>query len=151
MPTFDYTFMVDAPLTAVSDFHHDTRVLKKLTPPPVFVQVHRYEPLAEGSEAEFTMWFGPIPLRWLAIHANVSRNGFTDTQVEGPLREWQHTHTFTAVGQNRTRISEHIQYRHPRGWRGLLSRLLFSRAGLFLLFTTRKWLTRWHIRHFLKE
>jgi hypothetical protein len=29
MPVFDYKFTVNAPLTAVSNFHHDTRILKE--------------------------------------------------------------------------------------------------------------------------
>lgn len=145
MSTFDYTFVVNAPLTAVAAFHHDTRILKKLTPPPIFVQIHRYEPLGDGSEAEFTLWFGPLPVRWLAIHAEVGEHGFTDTQARGPLQSWRHRHRFTAVSPTQTRIHEHIEYEHARGWRGLFSRLLFARPGLYLLFTARKWLTRWHI------
>lgn len=44
MSIFDYTFRVRAPLSAVSAFHHDTRVLKRLMLPPVFVQLHAVEP-----------------------------------------------------------------------------------------------------------
>lgn len=146
MLTFDYTFTINAPLQAVSDFHHDTRVLKKLTPPPIFVQIHSFEPLGEDSVADFTMWFGPFPVRWQAIHSNVSVNGFTDTQASGPLKQWQHTHRFTAVSPHKTQVHEHIEYAHDHGWRGLISRLLFAKPGLYLLFTARKWLTRWHVR-----
>lgn len=145
-PTFIHSFTVNAPLAAVSAFHHDTSVLKKLTPPPLFVQIHRYEPLAEGSEAEFTLWFGLLPLRWLAVHSDVSATGFTDTQVSGPLRSWQHTHRFSPLGNGKTLISDHVEYAHHSGWRGFLSRLLFSWPGLYLLFTARKWLTRWRLR-----
>jgi len=145
MPIFNYSFTVNAPLAAVSAFHHDIRVLKKLTPPPIFVQIHRYQPLGEGSEAEFTLWFGPIPVRWLAVHTNVSQQGFTDTQVKGPLRAWQHTHRFTSLGANKTQVSEHIEYEHHDGRNGLLTRLLFSRPSLYLLFTARQWLTRWRM------
>ncbi len=147
MQTFDYTFLVNAPVTAVSDFHHDTRILKKLTPPPIFVQIHHFEPLGEGSQAKFTLWFGPIPVRWQAVHTNVSPAGFTDTQVSGPLRHWEHTHRFTAVTPQTTLVHEHIAYAHHHGLRGLLSRLLFAKPGLYLLFTARKLLTRWHLRH----
>jgi ligand-binding SRPBCC domain-containing protein len=146
MPTFDYSFTVDAPLTAVSAFHHDTRVLKMLTPPPIFVQVHQFEPLGEGSRAEFTMWFGPFPVRWVAIHSDVSQNGFTDTQQRGPLKSWQHTHRFTAVAPTVTRVHEHIEYEHDRGLRGLVSRLLFAKPGLYFLFTARKLITRRRLR-----
>lgn len=142
MPQFNYSFDVDAPLTAVSDFHHDTRVLKKLSPPPIFAQIHSYEPLAEGSEADFTLWFGPLPIHWVAVHSDVSPNGFTDTQVSGPLKSWRHMHRFTAVSDNKTRVDEHIKYHHHTGWRGLISRLLFSKPGLYMLFTARKFITQ---------
>lgn len=145
MPVFDYKFTVDAPLTAVANFHHDTRILKNLTPPPIFVQIHRFEPLGEGSEAEFTLWFGPLPLRWLAIHSHVSHHGFTDTQARGPLESWQHTHRFTAVAPHKTEVHEHIEYRHKSGLPGLLSRILFSKSGLWAMFTARKLLTRWYV------
>lgn len=146
MPTFDYRFTVDAPLAAVSAFHEDTRVLKKLTPFPIVAQVHSFEPLAEGSRADFTLWFGPLPVRWQAVHSDVSLNGFTDTQVSGPLKAWRHTHGFAALPDGRTEVREHIKYTHDGGGRGLRSRLLFAKPGLFLLFTARKFLTRHYIR-----
>lgn len=142
MATFDYTFEVAAPLEAVSRFHKDTSVLKKLTPPPLIVQIHQYEPLAERSRADFTLWFGPLPVHWQAIHSNVGPQGFTDTQVRGPLKSWRHTHRFEAIDEDTTVISEHIEYEHDSGLRGLLSRLLFSRWGLEFLFTARKLITR---------
>lgn len=142
MPEFDYTFTVDVPQAAVVAFHHDTSVLKTLTPPPIFVQIHSYEPLGEGSEANFTMWFGPFPIHWKAIHTNVDENGFTDTQVRGPLKRWQHTHRFSAVSDEVTQVSEHIDYEYEGGIRGLTGRLLFSKPALYLLFTARKLITR---------
>ncbi len=145
MPTFDYSFTVDAPLSAVSGFHHDTTVLKKLTPPPMAVQVHSFEPLGEGSKAEFTIWAGPVPMHWRVVHSNVSQNGFTDTQVSGPLKSWAHTHRFTDIGNGQTRVDEHIEFEHDSGSRGLFSRALFSPAGLTSLFTARKLLTRRYV------
>ena len=147
MNQFQYQFTVNAPVTAVAQFHKDATLLKKLSPPPIFVQIHEVEPLAEGSKAAFTMWFGPLPLRWLAIHSDVDRQtGFTDTQAEGPLAFWRHTHQFTAVDDQTTLITETINYSHDTGRRGLLSRALFNRPGLFLLFTYRKWRARWELR-----
>lgn len=142
MPEFRYTFTVNAPLSEVRAFHHDTSVLKKLTPFPIFVQISEFEPLAEGSNARFTLWFGPIPVRWHARHSDVGPNGFTDTQVSGPLKAWQHTHRFVALTPNQTRIDEHIIYAHDTGARGLLSRLLFNRPALTFLFSARSVLTR---------
>jgi ligand-binding SRPBCC domain-containing protein len=145
MPTFDYSFTVDAPLQAVADFHHDTTVLKKLTPFPMVVQVHDFEPLGEGSRAEFTIWAGPVPMRWQAVHSDVSVNGFTDTQVSGPLKAWRHTHRFTDLGDGRTRVDEHIEFEHDGGARGLFSRAMFSPIGLTGLFTARKLLNQRYV------
>lgn len=145
MNRFEYQFIVRAPLSAVSGFHHDTRVLKKLIPPPIFVQIHQFEPLADSAMAKFTLWFGPLPIPWTVVHSNVTQNGFTDTQQRGPLEHWQHTHRFEAVDSQQTLVKEHIEYEHPSGLQGILPRLMFNRAALFLLFTARKWLTRHHI------
>ncbi len=146
MPVFDFKFTLEAPVEAVVEFHRDTRALKALTPPPMRVQIHRVEPLAEGSTAEFTLWFGPLPIRWEAVHSGVGADGFTDTQVSGPMRSWRHTHRFTSLSEQRTQVHEHIEYQHHDGLRGLFSRLLFFRAGLYALFTARKVLTRRHLR-----
>lgn len=147
MPIFDYSFTVSAPLQAVRDFHHDTSALKRLTPPPTIVQLHSIEPLGEGSVSRFTLWVGPLPLRWTAVHRNVSPAGFTDIQAEGPAAKWEHTHTFTAVSPTVTRIDEHIEYEHKRGLWGLVTRLLFSKPNLYFMFTFRKLATRWHLRN----
>jgi ligand-binding SRPBCC domain-containing protein len=143
MSTFEFSFTVHASLAAVSDFHHDTRALRRLTPPPIFVQLHRVDPLAEGSVSEFSLWFGPLPVRWRALHTNVDpQRGFTDTQVSGPMRHWRHSHTFKDLGDGQVRVIEHIDYEHGRGWRGLLSHLLFAPIGLRFLFFYRKLATR---------
>jgi ligand-binding SRPBCC domain-containing protein len=149
MPTFNFQFNVNAPLKTVSAFHHDSSVLKTLSPPPIFTQIHHFDPMGEGAIAEFTLWFGPLPIRWRAIHSNVSINGFTDTQERGPLKFWQHTHRFTAVSPTQTHIHEHIEYEHHAGIKGILSRLLFSKLGLYGLFTARKLITRYHVKRML--
>jgi len=146
MPTFTYSFTVPAPRPAVAAFHRDTRVLKRLSPPPIFIQLHRFEPLAENSEASFTMWFGPIPLRWRAVHTGVGPEGFTDTQLAGPLDRWQHKHRFTALDGGHTRIEEHIIFEHAPGFKGTFTRLFFNRPALTLLFTYRQLVTRLALR-----
>lgn len=142
MPTFDTSFTVNAPLAAVAAFHDDTRALKKLNPPPILVQLHRVDPLGEGSVSEFTLWMGPLPIRWRAVHSDVGSHGFTDTQASGPLAYWKHTHSFATVDANTTRVSEHIDYTYAPGLKGLFSRLLFGKVGLTFLFAYRAWATR---------
>jgi ligand-binding SRPBCC domain-containing protein len=142
MPLFDYTFTVDAPVEAVRDFHRDTSALKRLTPPPTIVQLHSIEPLAEGSVSEFTLWVGPLPLRWKAVHRDVSDRGFTDVQAAGPAAKWEHTHSFVPLPDGRTEVREHIEYEHKRGFWGLVTRVLFSWPNLWFMFGYRRWVTR---------
>jgi ligand-binding SRPBCC domain-containing protein len=146
MPVFDFRFRVMAPVEAVSAFHFQTGILKALTPPLMIMQVHRFDPLANGSIGQFTMWMGPIPVRWTAEHSDVSSLGFTDTQIAGPMKSWKHTHRFTAIDANSSEVHEHIEFEHHRGIRGLWSRLLFPRAALYALFTYRSWVTRRAVR-----
>ena len=146
MPVFDYRFTVRASLEAVRDFHRDTSALKRLTPPPTIVQLQQIEPLGEGSVSRFTLWVGPLPLRWEAIHRGVSEHGFTDVQSQGPAKRWEHTHSFTPVAEGTTEIHEHIEYEHKTGFWGIVTRLLFARPNLYFMFTYRKLATRWYLR-----
>ncbi|MEZ4584038.1 MAG: hypothetical protein R3A10_20780 [Caldilineaceae bacterium] len=57
-----------------------------ITPPPVIVRVHRApELLGEGDEMDFTMWLGPLPIRWLARIEQVTPVTFVDRQLRGPF------------------------------------------------------------------
>ncbi len=142
MPTFDYQFTVNAPQEAVRRFHHDTSALKILTPPPTIVQLHDIEPLAEGSVSRFTLWVGPLPLKWKAVHRDVTDQGFTDIQAEGPAKKWEHTHTFVALDDHTTEVREHVEYEHAGGFWGLVTRFLFAKPNLYAMFTYRKLATR---------
>lgn len=144
MSTFNTTFVVDAPVSIVSEFHKDSSVLKKLTPPPSFVQIISMDPLAEGSETWLKFWFGPFPVRWLAKHEQVDLNtGFTDIMVEGPLLSWKHTHRYTAISPCATRMDEHIVFQHRPGIRSLWTRLIYNSISLRFVFAYRAIITRW--------
>ncbi len=141
MPTFDYEFTVDAPQSAVADFHYNASV-KTLTPLPIIAQMHEFEPLADGSQADFTLWFGPLPINWKVVHSDVGPDGFTDSQISGPLKSWRHEHRFIPIDENSSKVHEHIEYEYKSGLKGLLSRLLFSPLALRMLFMMRERITR---------
>ena len=140
MRRFEHRFRVRAPIEAVSNFHSDTRDLRKLTPMPV--QFHEVEPLAEGSRADFTLWAGPVPIRWVAVHSNVEPlNGFEDSQEQGPFEHWHHKHRFVAIDNLNTEIVDEIEAQPGRGLLNeLVSRIMW--ASLPLLFAYRGWKTK---------
>ncbi len=142
MSVFESRFVVEASLDVVSAFHFQRGILKRLTPPMTWMQVHRFDALANGSIADFTLWMGPVPVHWVAEHSEVTPTRFIDTQTSGPMKSWKHTHTLTAINERQTEVHDHIVYEHHRGLRGLWSRLLFPQPALRVLFWYRGWITR---------
>src|SRR5436190_18104556 len=80
-------------------FHNDPRAINRLTPPPIFVQCLRDDRTSlTGGELLFRLWFGPIPVRWLARHEpGPTENSFQDRMIAGPLDSWLHQHIFKEV------------------------------------------------------
>jgi len=141
MKKFSHRFRVAAPLENVAAFHRDPSALRKLTPLPLRVQIHEIEPLSENSRARFTIWAGPIPFRWEALHTNVTSHGFTDTQVKGPYKYWVHNHEFAILNLDTTEVIDEVDAIYGEGlfW-GFFTRLMW--LGMPFLFWFRGWRTR---------
>lgn len=119
----------------------------QLSPPPIFVQVHRdtRTSLTEG-ELEFTLWMGFIPIRWLARHeAGSTPTSFADVMERGPMQYWRHEHIFTPV-EGGVMLTDRVTLAHKAGWQGLLTRLIFDGLPLRILFLYRHLKTRWLLR-----
>ncbi len=61
------------------------------------------------------------------------------------MRRWVHRHQYRASG-DRTVVGDSIWLEHPVGARGLLTRILFSRPALAVLFRYRAFATKRAIR-----
>ncbi|MFC1878828.1 hypothetical protein ACFLZW_02830 [Chloroflexota bacterium] len=140
MRKYSHRFSVQAPLGAVVEFHQDSRALKLLTPPPLFVTFNKVEPLAEGSVADFTMWLGPLPIHWVATHSGVDpMHGFSDSQTTGPFEVWIHRHSFESLDDNNTEIVDQIQAKpsnHPF-W-GIVSRIMWLSLPVLFVYRSRQ-------------
>ena len=139
---YKHRFRVKAPLAEVSEFHSQSASMGDITPPPAVVKVHEAPArLGDGDEMAFTIWLGPLPVRWKARIEDVSPTGFVDRQVEGPFRRWTHRHSFKPVDEETTEVVDEIEFKlakHPvRGMMGLGMTL-----SLPLLFAYRGWKTR---------
>ncbi|MCS3797741.1 hypothetical protein [Niastella sp. OAS944] len=62
---------------------------------------------------------------------------FIDTQLKGPYRLWEHTHTFTEK-ENGVLMQDVVKYQLPLGPLGVLANALVVRRKLESLFTFRK-------------
>ena len=139
---YRHVFRVKASQAAVAEFHSRSASMPAITPPPMIVRVHRVaEHLGSGDEMDFTLWAGPIPLRWVARIEDASGTGFTDRQLRGPFASWRHRHNFVRVNEHETEVVDEVEAQLKRHlfW-GLAGALMW--AGMPVLFAYRGWKTR---------
>jgi ligand-binding SRPBCC domain-containing protein len=117
--------------------------LALITPPEMgFITL---TPVTDGQEIytgmliEYTVkpLFG-IPLHWQTEIRKVEKpHFFTDAQLKGPYRLWEHTHTFTET-DNGVLMKDEVKYQLPFGPLGNVTHALLVRKKLAALFRYRK-------------
>ncbi|GAB4341329.1 MAG: hypothetical protein Kow00117_21300 [Phototrophicales bacterium] len=128
------------------DFHNDPKALSRLTPPPIFMQLHQDNrtSLTEGV-LEFTLWFLFIPIRWIARHEpGPTETSFADRMVKGPLASWYHQHIFEETSEG-VALIDRLEIEHHPGIKGILTRLMFDGIPLRILFFYRHLRTKWAV------
>lgn len=141
--TFEKRSHINTTLEALQGFHEQPEALGKLTPPPIFMQVHRDDRTSiTAGDLEFTLWFGPIPLRWHVQHeAGPTPHSFADRMLSGPMAYWRHEHIFEDAAGGVV-LMDRVTLAHKPGLRGLLTRLAFDGIPLRILFFYRHLRTR---------
>lgn len=147
MRVFEHRSTFTATPQAMFDFHAAPNAFVKLTPPPIFIQVlHNNLTSLTSGEVDFRMWFGPIPIHWIARHEpGPIPTSFIDRQIVGPLAYWQHEHLFQPV-PNGVELIDRITLAHKLGIVGWLTRLMFDGLPLRFLFMYRHLRTRSALR-----
>lgn len=114
---FTHQFTVNAPIEAVADFHSQSASMGAITPPPIIVNIHHApEILTDGDQMAFTMWMGPLPIRWVAEISKNDEHAFVDRQVEGPFSVWEHRHTFVDIGNGQTEVHDEVTAELSTNW-----------------------------------
>jgi ligand-binding SRPBCC domain-containing protein len=86
--------------------------------------------LEQGALLLYRLRLFGVPIRWRTrIEEWRPPHGFTDVQLQGPYRVWEHTHRLTAVPGG-TEIYDHVRYRLP----------FEPLASLIAPYTVRRWL-----------
>jgi ligand-binding SRPBCC domain-containing protein len=139
---YRHVFRVRAPLADVARFHANAASLKAITPPLIPIRLHSAaRQMGDGDEMDFTMWMGPLPVRWVARVEDISSVGFLDRQIHGPFSSWLHRHSFAAVDETTTEIIDEVEARlKPHALWGPIGAAMW--IGLPLLFGFRAWKTR---------
>lgn len=154
MPTYRRRTRVDAPLDAVWDFHSRIEGLEALTPGWANLRVEAVrgpdgeddpEILETGTRIRLSVRpFGVGPRQQVVsvISAREREDGsayFRDVMDDGPLAEWEHTHSFFADGDG-TVLEDRVVYEFPTAPGRAVSPL--ARVGFEPLFRYRHRRTR---------
>lgn len=144
----EFRTIIPTTMAAMLAFHQDPSALAKLTPFPIITQLRRDDRTSlTAGELEFTLWFGPLPVRWTARHEpGPTPTSFADRMISGPMDEWNHRHIFNEVPGG-VELIDCIQMRHKSGgfW-SIFTHLFFSGLPLRFLFIYRHLRTRLGVR-----
>jgi uncharacterized protein (TIGR01777 family) len=106
---------IDAPATAVFNWHARPGAIERLTPAWEPVEVlERTGGIENGSRVVLGLRLGPLRLRWEAEHCDYEAGvQFRDIQRAGPLARWEHTHRLVPDGPEACHLEDHIDYALP--------------------------------------
>ena len=95
-------------------FFADAWNLEAITPPWLRFRIVEAPPSVErGSLLRYRLRLFGVPIRWRTEIADWRPPfGFTDVQIAGPYRRWEHTHRLSSVAGG-TEIYDHVVYRLP--------------------------------------
>lgn len=132
---------VDRPLEEVFGFFSRPENLARITPPRLDFVILTPPPIVmeAGAVIEYRIRVLGFPLRWVTLITEYDPpHRFVDLQRSGPYRLWHHTHTFKALGADRTLLTDQVRYALPLGPLGLLARELFVQRDIASIFEYRR-------------
>jgi ligand-binding SRPBCC domain-containing protein len=125
-------------------WHEAPGAFARLTPPREPVRVLRHEGgIKDGARVLLRVGPWPFSLRWELEHRDYREGrSFTDAQVRGPFRYWQHVHRMIPQGPDACLLEDSIEYEMPLGILGRLVARLVMQPKLERLFAFRHEVTR---------
>ncbi len=125
-------------------WHEQPGIVEKLTPPWERVEIlESGNGLQVGTRIIFKVFTGPLWKLWVAEHREYDPpHLFADIQRQGPFAYWYHRHRFDPVGQDRTLMTDEIEYSLPMGWLGEAIGFGFVREKLERMFDYRHQVVR---------
>ena len=122
-------------------FYSEIGNLERITPPWLRFRIldPRPDRLLAGAHLEYSLVLHLVPIRWTTeIGDWEPPYRFTDFQVRGPYKLWDHTHTFEPAPRGGTLMTDTIRYAIPYGPLGSLAHVAFVRRDLRRIFDYRR-------------
>jgi len=144
MKTFYYQTEQFVPITIIKawEFFSSAKNLARITPPEMDFKILTAldeREVYEGMIIDYTV--RPLlrfPVRWQTEICKVEKPSFfTDRQLKGPYRLWEHTHTFIEQ-ENGVLIKDEVKYQLPFGVIGSIFHSMIVRKKIENIFSFRK-------------
>jgi ligand-binding SRPBCC domain-containing protein len=72
--------------------------------------------MAAGVTIDYRLKVRGVPMKWRSLISEWDPpHAFTDEQLRGPYRQWIHRHSFAALDEHSTRVTDTVRYRPPFG------------------------------------
>ncbi len=139
MPIYEKRSVIDVAAPALFAWHTRPGAFERLAPPWEHMRiVSRHGGIADGSRMTLEVRRGPLKTRWEALHRDfIDGRQFTDVQVAGPFRRWEHTHKVEPNRDGQSTLIDHVDYALPLGPLGAMAGGAYARRMMDRLFTFR--------------
>jgi ligand-binding SRPBCC domain-containing protein len=130
---------IPRPIAEVFQFFADAKNLEAITPPWLAFHILSPEPIlmASGTLIEYRLRWHGLPVHWVTqIREWAPPTRFSDVQLRGPYRLWEHTHFFQA-NDGGTEMYDVVRYALPFGLLGRLAHASIVKADLNGIFDYR--------------
>jgi uncharacterized protein (TIGR01777 family) len=134
-----HTTRVNASMAEVFSFFSRPQNLGAMTPARMRFRIVSVKPaeMSRGTQIEYTLRVGPIPLRWSTlIEVWQPPDFFADYQEQGPYRCWWHEHHFQSAGAT-TVMEDRVYFAPPLGVVGRAAGLVLVMPSLHRIFRFR--------------
>ena len=138
MPEFRKTSEISVSAGELFDWHCRPGAFERLVPPWESITLVATEGVSDGSRSELRLKIGPFRQTWIAEHSGIEPGRqFLDTQLQGPFRQWVHTHSMQPASPMSSLLSDFVYYTPPFGAVGRLLADRFIQRNLERTFTYR--------------
>ena len=132
--------MVPRSINETFRFFSDARNLERLTPAFLNFKFLSTPPAAmhPGTFIDYEIRLYGIPVHWRTrIEIVEPPYRFVDVQEKGPYALWRHSHSFRAVGERQTEMTDRVEYALPLGPLGEIAYHMFVARSLREIFDYR--------------
>ncbi|MFN3426720.1 MAG: SRPBCC family protein [Candidatus Thermochlorobacter sp.] len=115
MHSFERSIEIEAPIEKVFHFHDDPQNLIRITPKDVKVELLKATAAGKGQQVSISVTqFGFFKSHWdVEITEYEPPHRMVDVAKHSPFRKWRQERRFEKLDEQRTRMTDYVEYEVP--------------------------------------